>query len=509
MLGTRRLLTLGCQVELKTNIVNVAATWLHTTSAISTSTKPNTQQLENPKADKQYVDRLKVTARAGNGGSGCASFWRSASKGKFRPADGGDGGDGGSVIIRASTNMKSLAGVPQLLKAESGKHGSAQKLHGKRGKDTIVLVPAGTVVSKLRVENEDGGGIEKDKEGEALPEWLQQWKKPWVGADNYSSDSDSDTEERNGERKHIKENYSDGMTPIRGKTTASSNPSLNKEGDSAYTFLADLIHDGQEIIAAHGGRGGRGNASARSLPNRPAPSTTNPPSPAETTRLLLELKIIADVALVGLPNVGKSSLLRALSAATPKVGSYAFTTLKPQLGAVELGYGRKLIVADVPGLIQGAHENRGLGHRFLRHVERARALAFVVDASSTSSSSSAGKGTKTSMAMGGGSSKGILGLKPWEQLELVRREVAEYSPQLLQRPWMIIANKIDLLARPGTVLAALRKKGAAAGAAAVIGVSATGGFDIYNGEEEEVIPKSPRGIEELVTALENLIAVGE
>jgi len=404
--------------------------------------------------------------------------------------------------------MKSLAGVPQLLKAESGKHGSAQKLRGKRGRDTVVLVPTGTVVSKLNEKVNNDGGKEKDEDGEALPEWLQQWKKPWVGAADYSSDSDSDIEEKNGGRRHIKENNGGGIVPaIRNKATASSNPLLNTKDSATYTFLADLIHDGQEVIAAHGGHGGRGNASARSLANRPAPSTTIPPSPAETTRVLLELKLIADVALVGLPNVGKSSLLRALSAATPKVGSYAFTTLKPQLGAVELGFGRKVIVADVPGLIQGAHENRGLGHRFLRHVERARALAFVVDASPNSSSSSAA-GKVGNTASFGGSSKEEIVLKPWEQLELVRREVSEYSPQLLQRPWIIIANKIDLLARPGTVLAVLRKKGTAAGAAAVIGVSATGGVDIYNEGEEEVATSS-RGIEKLVTALENLIAVGE
>ena len=104
MIGTRRLLALGYQMELACpNILNVAVTWLHTGPVISTSIKPDTERLENPKVDKQYVDRLKVTARAGSGGSGCASFWRSASKGKFRPADGGDGGDGGSVIIRASS----------------------------------------------------------------------------------------------------------------------------------------------------------------------------------------------------------------------------------------------------------------------------------------------------------------------------------------------------------------------------------------------------------------------
>jgi GTPase involved in cell partitioning and DNA repair len=426
--------------------------------------------------------------------------------------------------------MKSLAGVPQLLKAESGKHGSAQKLHGKRGKDTIVLVPTGTVVSKLIEEHNDssgggggggGGGIERDEEEEALPEWLQQWKKPWVGADDYDSsdDSDDDGDAENIEKNNNNdENNNARVNPKKAtlascSSSSSSSFSINKE-DSNYILLADLIHDGQEIIAAHGGHGGRGNASARSLPNRPAPSTVQPPTPAQTTRLLLELKLIADVALVGLPNVGKSSLLRALSAATPKIGSYAFTTLKPQLGAVELGFGRKLIVADVPGLIEGAHENRGLGHRFLRHVERARALAFVVDASSSSSSSSIEtRAGKTAAAAGDSSfsssssssfKKGIA-LKPWEQLQLVRREVAEYSPQLLDRPWIVVANKIDLLARPGTVLAGLRKKGSAAGAAAVIGVSATGGYDSSTGGHEG--STSPRGIEELVAALENLMSL--
>jgi GTP-binding protein len=346
-----------------------------------------------------------------------------------------------------------------------------------------------------------------------LPEWLQQWKKPWVGAEDYSS-SDSDDENDNEanstleKRKLIK---GDNKTRSSSASSASSAALQSKEEDNNYTIIADLIHDGQEIIAAHGGRGGRGNASARSLPNRPAPSTTHPPTPAETTRLLLELKLIADVALVGLPNVGKSSLLRALSAATPKVGSYAFTTLKPQLGAVELGYGRKLIVADVPGLIQGAHENRGLGHRFLRHIERARALAFVVDASSSletktktinKTTAAAGEAAEEMGTASSSSSKVVVGVKPWEQLEMVRREVAEYSPQLLQRPWIVIANKIDLLKRPGTVLAALRKKGGAAGAAAVIGVSATGGGSNEDEEEESV---SPRGIDELVIALDDLI----
>ena len=411
--------------------------------------------------------------------------------------------------------MKSLAGVPQLLKAESGKHGSAQKLHGKRGKDIIVLVPTGTVVSKLQEEgNEKESENGVDEDGEVLPDWIEQWRKPWVGAQDYSSDSDdiSDTKER----KNNNDTATKTATPSLSKSSSSSSSLSNKE-ESGYTIIADLIHDGQEVIAAHGGRGGGGNASARSLPNRPAPATTRPPSPAESSRILLELKLIADVALVGLPNVGKSSLLRALSAATPKVGSYAFTTLKPQLGAVDLGYGRKLIVADVPGLIQGAHENRGLGHRFLRHIERARALAFVVDASaslpaSSSSSSSTTSATKATAAAAAGEKRFLVkkkSLKPWEQLELVRKEVAEYSPELLNRPWVIIANKIDLLSRPSTVLAALKKKGAAAGAAAVLGVSATGGGDgtFTEDGDSEVSSTSPRGIEELIGALDDLVAV--
>lgn len=399
--------------------------------------------------------------------------------------------------------MKSLAGVPQLLKAAPGTHGSRQKLHGRKGSDTIVLVPTGTVVSKLM---EDSSEL---AESEDVPDWLAQWRRPWVGADHYTSDGENeDNQEMEGNKKRKRGILGDEhqtkilssddenslkKTEAANITTGSRlNSGTRTNENEGYYVIADLVNDGDEVIAAQGGHGGRGNAAARALPHRPAPSTIIPSTPGESVRLLLELKLIADVALVGLPNVGKSSLLRALSSATPRVGDYAFTTLRPQLGSIPLGFGRRLTVADVPGLIEGAHQNRGLGHRFLRHVERASALAFVVDASGGLELNTNTKSTSTSVL---NSSLG-LSLKPWDQLELIRREVAEYSSDLLTRPWMVIVNKIDLVARPGVTLSALKKRGVAAGAAAVVGVSATGG------ESEGA---EPQGVDELIQALEELI----
>lgn len=179
--------------------------------------------------------------------------------------------------------------------------------------------------------------------------------------------------------------------------------------------VADLVGEGARVVVAQGGRGGRGNASLASGRNR-APQTAERGEPGEERRLRLELRLVADVGLVGLPNAGKSTLLSALTAARPKVADYPFTTLTPNLGVAEGE--RRVVLADVPGLIEGAHEGRGLGHRFLRHVSRSRALAFVVDVASEA---------------------------PAADLRLVRAEVAAYDPELAERPWVIAATKADLL----------------------------------------------------------------
>jgi len=182
------------------------------------------------------------------------------------------------------------------------------------------------------------------------------------------------------------------------------------------TVVADLEAAGLEAVVAAGGAGGRGNLHFRSSVQR-APQLAEPGIPGEERWLRLELKLIADVGLVGPPNAGKSSLLRAVSAATPRVADYPFTTLDPELGVAELADGRRLVVADIPGLIEGAARGAGLGHRFLRHVERTRVLVYLVDGADP---------------------------EAWAALETVRREVAGYAGELAGRPSLVAVNKVDL-----------------------------------------------------------------
>ena len=188
-------------------------------------------------------------------------------------------------------------------------------------------------------------------------------------------------------------------------------------------FLVDLAHDGQRWLAAKGGRGGFGNAHFASSTNR-APRYHQEGSPGEERELQLELKLLADVGLVGFPNAGKSTLISTVSAAKPKVADYPFTTLEPHLGVVDLGEYRTFVIADIPGLIEGAHSGAGLGDRFLRHVERTRLLLHLVDVSSAS------------------------GRDAVHDYEVINRELAAYDPELAERPQLIVATKIDALDEP-------------------------------------------------------------
>src|SRR5687767_3227888 len=196
-----------------------------------------------------------------------------------------------------------------------------------------------------------------------------------------------------------------------------------KTGDPAapYRLLADLAEEGQRVLVAKGGRGGLGNARFASSTNR-APRKVQPGEPGEEKDLRLELKLLADVGLVGFPNAGKSTLIARVSAARPKIADYPFTTLTPNLGVVGLSDDRSFVVADVPGLIEGAHRGLGLGHQFLRHLERTKVLVHLVDIS-------------------GGS-----GRDPVEDLDAVRRELALFRPELAAKPQIVAANKIDAAA---------------------------------------------------------------
>ena len=183
-------------------------------------------------------------------------------------------------------------------------------------------------------------------------------------------------------------------------------------------LLADLSAEGQRVLVARGGRGGRGNARFASSTNR-APRRVQPGEPGEVKDLRLELKLLADVGLVGFPNAGKSTLIARVSAARPKIADYPFTTLTPHLGVVRLDEDRSFVLADVPGLIEGAHEGHGLGHQFLRHLERTRVLVHLVDVS------------------------GATGRVPANDLDTVRRELELFDAPLAAKPQLVAANKID------------------------------------------------------------------
>ena len=188
--------------------------------------------------------------------------------------------------------------------------------------------------------------------------------------------------------------------------------------DAPLRQLADLAEEDQRVLVARGGRGGLGNAHFATSTNR-APRKVQPGEPGEIKDLRLELKLLADVGLVGFPNAGKSTLIARISAARPKIADYPFTTLTPNLGVVRLSDDRSFVVADVPGLIEGAHEGHGLGHQFLRHIERTKVLVHVVDVSGASQRD------------------------PVDDLDTVRRELELFQPALAAKPQLVAANKLD------------------------------------------------------------------
>jgi len=234
-------------------------------------------------------------------------------------------------------------------------------------------------------------------------------------------------------------------------------------------LTGELLHDftqaEERFLVARGGRGGRGNARFATSTHQ-APTEHEPGRPGEERRLRLELKLLADVGLVGFPNAGKSTLISCISAARPKIADYPFTTLEPHLGVVSLDDQRTFVVADIPGLIEGAHQGHGLGTRFLRHIERTRLLAHLVDVSEAS------------------------GRDPVEDFEVVMRELAAFSADLAAKPMLVVASKIDVAQDPARV-AALKAMARRKRLPFVTISSATG----------EGIPRLKRAMGELVLAV--------
>lgn len=369
-------------------------------------------QASQKHSDKKLVDRVIVQARAGNGGHGCSSV-RKGRTGKVA-ADGGNGGAGGDVVVRASRDVKSLVGLSRGLVSKGGGHGSSKKQHGRRGSDGVYLVPLGTQVRRF-LEQECIRAVPPEgyrEEGHAHVEMetnVSNLSNGSVG--QIVIDLAEEHEERTVEGGDAEDGGGEG-TPTEM---------------IAYELIGDLVHDGDSVIVAKGGAGGRGNVGM----GRYRQDHRSDHELGELVRLKLEMKMISDLSLVGFPNVGKSSLLRRLSSAMPRVGSYAFTTMTPQLGSVSVGGGLdRFVVADVPGLIQGAHVDRGVGHTFLKHVERANTIVIVLDAGGA-------------YALDGCKNP----LSPEEQLVRLRDELGHFSGELLDKRWMVVLNKMDLVTR--------------------------------------------------------------
>ena len=390
---------------------------------------PSTPVVE--RGDKAYVDRRRVRAVAGDGGAGCVAFAKDGGSRRRRGADGGDGGRGGDAAATARATTKGLGDVKNVLRASNGGAGGAQGRIGRRGVDAIASVPIGTIVWRE---------IEEEEEEEDAAVDFSSW-----GSDEPVSNDDDDDDDGVEDARESKPS-SDGWTRPRGLSRGK------------WVVVADLTREGDTYVLASGGRGGKGN---KRMPTGREAGTREPGAKGQECKYVFELKTVADVGLVGLPNAGKSTLLRALSNATPRVGAYAFTTTQPQLGALETSMGHKITVADIPGLIEGAHDNRGLGHNFLRHIERCETLLYVVDLSSAD------------------------GVSPWRALEILERELEEYLPGLSKRTGVVIGTKMDA-PNAARALETLRTRVAPTRVLAVSALESRGTEDVARVIEKEM-----------------------
>ena len=301
-----------------------------------------------------FVDTAKVSLKAGKGGDGAVSFRREIYIPKGGP-DGGDGGKGGDIIFRADRNTNTLIDFrfTPILTAEDGKNGSGTRSAGRSGKDLVVDVPVGTVVYRLgRSQSSDG-----------------------VFSENISRFSSPETYIPDATEKAAHRADFPGLPAydVEGEKVRSR----KDMADVPRVLIADLVQDGQTAVIARGGDGGFGNAHFKSS-TRQAPIIAEVGEPGEEFEAELELKSMADVGLVGLPNAGKSTFLSVVSNAKPEIADYPFTTITPNLGVATID-GKDLLIADIPGLIEGAAEGKGLGHDFLRHVDRTTVLLHLID----------------------------------------------------------------------------------------------------------------------------------
>ena len=369
-----------------------------------------------------FVDEIKVYARAGHGGKGCVAFIREAYRPKGGPA-GGNGGRGGSVILQADHDLNNLIAQyykPRLI-AEDGQFGMGKGMDGLAGKDLIIKVPCGTQVWKLPTpltETDPNADTDADAGADAGE----------TEAPETAADADAETAKPSlraipsaiQKRALIRHSGSARAVEVDLENEPADDDDAAGTGQRAAgeELVADLVKDGQQFILCGGGRGGLGNRNFATA-TRQTPRFAQPGEAGGEGHYRFELRTVADVGLVGYPNAGKSTLLTAISKARPKVAPYPFTTLTPQVGIVEYPDFGRLTVCDVPGLIEGAHQNVGLGHAFLRHIARCKVLVILVDMAGTDNR------------------------EPWDDYKKIRKELELYDPALIERPFLIVANKMD------------------------------------------------------------------
>jgi len=350
-----------------------------------------------------FVDEIKIYARAGHGGKGCIAFQREKYRPKGGPS-GGNGGRGGDVILEADHDLNNLIAQyyqPRLI-AQDGRGGLGKGMDGHAGKDLIIKVPCGTLVWKL-APDEAGGTAGEDSAANLRAALL-------------ASSSQRPVFRTSGSGRAMEIDLAAGARD----GLAATGPKPSGE------LVADLTNHGQRFLLCRGGRGGLGNRNFATAA-RQTPRFAQPGEPGDEGEFRFELRIMAEVGLVGYPNAGKSTLLTAISHARPKIAPYPFTTLHPQIGIVEYPDFYRLTVCDVPGLIEGAHRNVGLGHEFLRHIERCKVLVLLLDMAGTD------------------------GRAPWDDLKNLLRELEFYDPALLERPRLVVANKMDEPAADGNL----------------------------------------------------------
>jgi len=355
-----------------------------------------------------FVDEIKIYAKAGHGGKGAVAFHREAYVPKGGPS-GGNGGRGGDVILEADHDLNNLIQQfynPRLI-AQSGEGGMGKGMDGLAGKDLIIKVPLGTLVWKLEDTTPKPEPRKKANDDDDEPEEEEEEPK---GRPVFKTSTSS--------RPVIRHSGSERAFEIDLEADDEISGGGDEKEEKPGELVADMTEHGQRFILCKGGRGGLGNRNFATS-RRQTPRFAQPGEPGTEGHFKLELRIMAEIGLVGYPNAGKSTLLTAISKARPKIAPYPFTTLHPQIGIVEYPDWKRLTVCDVPGLIEGAHNNVGLGHSFLRHIKRCKILVILLDMAGTDNRA------------------------PWDDYKSLLNELGMYDQSLLERPRLVVANKMD------------------------------------------------------------------